>query len=181
MASLCKSGNVFIVKVCLTDGRRSSIRLGRCTPQNAAAVKRHIERMQESVRLATPLHGATSEWLSRVGDPLHDRLVRAHLCKPKKLSDGTVSVSAMADAYLARRVDLKPQSLAALRTTRNKLVDFFGSDRPIGTLTAADAQDFRRMASSKLAAATTAKVTMIARQFFADAVNREWTTKNPFV
>jgi hypothetical protein len=43
------------------------------------------------------------------------------------------------------------------------------------------AHDFRRAVATELAPATTAKVTMIARQNFADAVNRELITKKPFV
>ena len=181
MAHLQKSQDRFNVRVCHPRGHRSAIRLGRCTAQNAKAVKGHIERMVESIELAMPLPPATTFWLSRIGDRMHERLVRIQLCEPRGGRPVGITMAGMVDAYIARRVDLKPQSLKAIRTTRNKLVAFFGACRVVNTITVAEAHDFRRAVATEVAPATTAKVTMIARQYFADAVNRELITKNPFV
>lgn len=180
MASVCFENERFMVRVRLSDGRRCKVRLGRCSRQNAKVVKNHIERMEESVRLAMPLAPATQAWLDRVSDQLYDRLRRAHLCGPRNQISDRMTLAQMIDAYIARRIDLKPESLAALRTARNKLIAFFGGDRTLASFTIADAQDFHRAMRMKLARATTAKLIVNARQFFADAVNRELTTKNPF-
>jgi hypothetical protein len=44
----------------------------------------------------------------------------------------------MLDGYIGRRTDLKEWSIKMLRQTRDKLVSFFGENRLIGTITAAN-------------------------------------------
>lgn len=67
-----------------------------------------------------------------------------------------------------------------LKQARVKLVRFFGPERDIRKITVADAKDFKRAMSVGVSVAYTAKLVVLSRQFFADAVDRELLEKNAF-
>ncbi len=180
MAYLHRSNGRVVIQVRLPDGRRTSIRLGKVDARTAAGVKIRIEQLEDSAFTGMSIPSETAMWLMQINDKLHDRLARAHLCKPRESGQYGMKLEAMLDGYLKRRTDLKPQSLAALRTTRNRLIAHFGAGKHVSSFTSADADDFRRALKPELAKATIAKMTVLARQFWADAVRREITTKNPF-
>ena len=56
----------------------------------------------------------------------------------------------------------------------------FGPDRAIGTITAADAADFKRWVAKDVSVAYVAKLVLLSRQFFKNAVDSETLEKSPF-
>jgi integrase len=93
---------------------------------------------------------------------------------------GHMPLAKMIDEYIARRTDLKPETLKAHKQTRDKLVAFFGADKPIGSITAAEAADYKRARAMVDAGAYVSKQIQLARQYFNDAVDRELINKSPF-
>lgn len=67
-------------------------------------------------------------------------------------------LTAFVDSYLAQRLDLKPQTLTAMRQSRIWLLRHMGEDRRIDRVTPADADDYKaHMVETGLAKATIAK------------------------
>ena len=97
------------------------------------------------------------------------------------------------DRYFASRGDVKESTLTHWRQARRSLLDFFGADRHLDTISAGDAKDFERWLKTPtarknsysgqnkgLAPNTVRKRCGDAKQFFSDAVDREILSRNPF-
>ncbi|MEZ6050029.1 MAG: tyrosine-type recombinase/integrase, partial [Planctomycetaceae bacterium] len=94
------------------------------------------------------------------------------------------------DGYIADRDDVKSSTSTIWRRTRAHLRAFFGADRLLRDVTAGDAKDFRRCLLSgptkswpkkrRLADDTVRRTCGIAKQFFADALDRGMIERNPF-
>lgn len=164
------------------DGRRRQVRLGKVDQRTAEGIKLHIERLVASRRSAMPTSPDTAAWLNLISDELHEAISKMGLTDSRNnASKGDMPLSSMLDAYIQRRLgDLKPWTIIKLGHGKVNMVKFFGEDRKIGSITAAEAQDFRRDLSARYAEATVAKFVMLARQFFHDAVDRELVPVNPF-
>jgi len=164
------------------DEKRRTIRLGKCDQRTAAGVKLHIERLQESKRTGMPLHTDTVNWLGSIGDELHQRIARCGLINPREVAGvEDITLGGMTTAYIERReTDMKPWSIKMLKQGRGKLVGFFGESKAVGEITVAEAMDFKRNLASQHSGAYVAKIVLISRQFFKDAVDRELLVKSPF-
>lgn len=181
MASISNSNGRRTIQFVCADGKRRSIRLGQTDGRTAEGVKLHIERLIESQFANMPLHADTAAWLRGINHTLHDRISRTGLCPPRlTAARGQMPLRTMLDNYIGRRTDLKDGSLKMLKQTRDKLVEFFGEEKPIGSITAADAADFKRARRLNNAEGYVAKQVSIARQFFKDSVERELLVSNPF-
>jgi hypothetical protein len=90
-----------------------------------------------------PLHVDTVNWLASISDELHDRLARVRLTSARKQSsDGPLMLAKMVDDYIERRrADMKPWSITTLKQSRDKLVEFFGKDKAVHTITIAATPD----------------------------------------
>jgi integrase len=109
--------------------------------------------------------------------------------------DLRVSVPTLAqfiDAYIASRTDVKQNTVIWNRQTRRNLVGFFGGTTRLDGITSGEAKDFRRWLTSPknrdkpseggqgLGENTARKRCAIAKQMFADAMDRELINRNPF-
>jgi len=181
MASITNTNGRRTIQFRAADKKRRSIRLGKMDGRRALGVKLHVEHLIASKFSGMPLHVETASWLSGLDDTLHGRLARVGLCDPRLVGmRGHMPLAKMLDECIARRTDLKPETLKAHQQTRDKLVKFFGADRPIGSITAAEAADYKRARSKVDSGAYVSKQIQLARQFFSDAVERELIDRNPF-
>ncbi len=162
------------------EGSRKSIRLGKVSRRSAEGVLVRVEELLAASIHGQPLSRETSVWLEGIGDRLHDRLARAGLCKGRQVApiarlDGFIS------AYIAKRIDLKPGSRAVLEQAHKSLVEHFGADRPMHSITPGDADAWRlAMVAEKLAEATIRKRTQAAKQFARAAVRQRLIAEDPF-
>jgi integrase len=182
MASISNNGGRRSIQFVGEDDKRRTIRLGKCDQRTAAGVKLHIERLEESKRTGMPLHTDTVNWLGSIGDELHQRIARCGLINPREDAEvEDITLGGMTTAYIERRkADMKPWSIKMLKQGRGKLVGFFGEGKAVGEITAAEAMDFKRNLASQHSGAYVAKIVLISRQFFKDAVDRELLVKSPF-
>jgi integrase len=181
MSCLNKSGRHRTIQFVGADGRRRSIRLGKISEQDAVGIKLHVDRLIQSKFGNMPVPGDTASWLGGINEVLYDRLVRGGLCQPRAIDmRGQKRLGEMLDEYIARRNDLKDGSIKMLKQSRDKLVEYFGADKLIGSITAADAADFKRTRLKTDAAGYVSKQIQLSRQFFKDAVEREILDKSPF-
>ena len=85
------------------------------------------------------------------------------------------------DAYVAGRTDVKPATRTHFGHTRRNLVEFFGPDRPLNSITAGDADDWRRaLIGQGLADNSVRRRSGIAKQFFRAAIRKKLLADNPF-
>jgi hypothetical protein len=181
MASVNKESGRRIIQFVSADQKRRSVRLGKCEQRTAEGVRLHVERLIESQTTGMPLHSETSGWFAGISDDLHDRLVRAKLTQPRVDFRRGILLGDMLDQYIARRLaDMKPWSIKMLRQCKDKLIGFFGKDKPVAAITAADAMDFKRSLATEHSVAYVAKLVLLSRQFFRDAVDSEILAKSPF-
>lgn len=86
-----------------------------------------VEALLSAAVTQQPLDRQTSEWLASLDDGLHEKLAAIGLVKPRQAR----SLKAWLGAFLDSRSDLKPESKRKLKQTRQKLLAFFGEDKPL--------------------------------------------------
>ncbi len=183
MASLSynpKTGRATIQYVA-ADGRRPSIRLGRCTKRQAEAAQLHVEDLIACLTTGGSPKTATAEWLADVPRIIRKRLERAGLVGSRRRPE-TPMLGAWVAGYVEGRPDVKPATATVYGHTRRNLVEFFGESRRLDQITPADADAFRvhLKAKEKLADNTVRRRLGIAKQFLRAAVRKRLLVSNPF-
>ena len=94
------------------------------------------------------------------------------------------------DGYYSKQTTAKETTKTVWRRSKNHLVAFFGAKRLLSSITTGDAKDFRLYLlgtettdgkpKKPLAENTVRQTCGIAKQFFADAVERGLIDRNPF-
>ncbi len=85
MASVAKDGNGGqrrILFIDPTDGRRRTLRLGKCSERIAEGVGRHVEELVAAKIRGHGVSPATTAWLIEISDTLHGRLAKVGLVEP---------------------------------------------------------------------------------------------------
>src|ERR1700733_3767082 len=101
MASVSNQRGRRTVQFIGTDGKRQTIRLGKCDQRTAEGVKLHVERLVGASKTGMPLHVDTVNWLASIGDELHARLARTGVTSPRHTAANDVlTLGAMVDAYI---------------------------------------------------------------------------------
>lgn len=155
--------------------------MGKLSQRDAESVLTHVRKLEAAVNTGGTPELSALLWLETINVTLHGRLAANGLCKPRVQVDAKViTVGGLVDAYLARRTDLKLNTRNTLRLCRRHLVAFFGEDRDVTAICTADAKDWRRATRGSYSEATTAKSVKLARQIWADAVERGYIKSNPF-
>jgi hypothetical protein len=195
MASIAKDRNghrriLFVAP----DGRRPTIRLGKVSQRAAEAVKYRVEQLLAAKLTGHAVDADTACWLAEREPRLLDKLTRAGLIAPRERTT-MLTLGEHLSRYVARRADVKPNTLANWRHTQRLLLQYFGAGRPLDSITVGDSRDWERWlktgearehryagreANEGLAPNTVRKRVANAKQFFQDAVQRELLTRNPF-
>lgn len=160
--------------------RRRSIRLGKIKARAAQLIKLRIEQLVAARKNGVRDDPELRQWLKGISDELHTKLARVDLVTPR-MKKQDVAPKPFLDGYLKRRNDVKPATYEVWKQPMRNLVEYFGADRDITTITVAEALDFRQhLVGSKLAATTVAKRLQFVRTFFNDARRRKLIKENPF-
>ncbi len=161
-------------------GRRHSIRLGKVTSKVAGAIKLRVERLIEARQANLPVDHETATWLAGIGDDLAGRLAAAGLV-PARAAATTTTLGPFLEAFIAGRTDVGKGTANGYRTSRNRLVEYFGAGRDMAAVTEDDADAFVIWLKGRgYAQATVGREVKHARQFFAAAIRRRLLTANPF-
>ena len=161
-------------------GGRRTIALGGIDKRTADGIRGYVERLANAKRFGLPIDYDAAAWLAKIGDALHGRLAAAGLV-PSRHAIAVVTLADIIDTFTSRRGgSVKASTRAVWTQARNHLIGYFGGTRPAADITPADADDFRRGLRAKYSEATTAKMTMVAKAFFRDAVRRKVIDASPF-
>ena len=174
------------------DGSRKTLRLGKIDRKSAEAINRHVESLLSSKIGGQPIPRETATWLTGIGESLRDKLVAVGLVQTVSGINGT-KLGEFLSAYMAKRTDIKPASLLAVEQVVRNLTTYYGVDRHISSITAGEAEDFKRWLTSDartrggvqektpgLSPATVAKRLQRSSAIFNDAYKRKLISENPF-
>ena len=182
MASLCRDVHGgWRVLFCGADDKRYTVRLGKCSSKAASTCKVMIERLIEAQRLGTALDGPTAAWVHNLDGTLRDRLRRVGLLQGPPQQ----SIEKFLNDYIEqrrRRGDVAEGTARGWDVTARRLLEFFGADKALHTITAGDAERWAAWlrADCKLAENTVRRWSGWAKQFFAHAVRHKLIPENPF-
>jgi integrase len=187
-----KRSTAYRVEFYLGDNsRRKRIWLGKMAKQQGETVKSRIEYLIAARENGTSPDPETSRWVATVGDDLHAKLADHALVAARE----KVTVAKLAeflDGYISRRTDTKHSTRTLYGNVRRNFAEYFTAGRLLGSITSAEADDWRRwLATLKnadepkkggqgLAPETVRQRCRIAKQFFRDAVRRKLIPESPF-
>lgn len=197
MASAYKQKNgLRVIDFTGADGKRKCLRVGRMPKDKAESLCRLIEELLAAKMLSEPLGRDTARRLRGLDPKLRERLGALGVIAPQ----ASAALGAFIDAYIERRSSpelgqdaVKANTVTVWKRARAHLVAFFGEAKLLREISPGDAKDFRlyllsekrdatgkRVVKRKLCETTTRKMCGFAKQFLADAVDRELLDRNPF-
>jgi integrase len=160
------------------DGKRHSIRLGKCSMREAEEIRRRIEVIDSARRRRTALSAEMSEWLIDIDNSIHARLASAGLVEARVRSHPTLALL-LKEFFNAAQV--KQGTKTTYKQTEVSLLEYFGGNRTLASITELEADKFRQFLKGKeLAEATIAKRIKTARSMFKQALRWKMVASNPF-
>ena len=173
----------------MADRRRLTIRLRKCDVRHADEIKARVEELVRCAVTGAAWSHDTSRWIRDLDIELYEKIANVGLL-PKRLRPDQITLETFVDDYIASRGDVKPATATVYGHTRRCLVEKFGTKRLLADITAGDAAAWRRWLRAPkdaadpadggqgLALNTANRRCGIAKQFFADAVERRLILEN---
>jgi integrase len=165
------------------NGKRVTVRLGKMTVADAREVKTKVECILSANISQRGYDNATAQWIASVPDSLADKLGNKGLIprRKKKVPVPSTTLGDFLAGYLIRRIDVKPATQEVWRTNIRSLKIHFGETCELSAINEGDAEDYKLYLIGRgLASTTIHKRLQFARQFFKDAVKRQFVSTNPF-
>jgi len=189
MASLIKHKNgTRLVQVVCPDKQRRVVRLGKIGEAEARTIAEHIAHLAECAKYPDrPINKATDRFVGKLFSDsakhwLYDRMAAAGLVTPRDIPEEieAAKLGNFITAYIAGRTDIEEGTLYNLKRVRQRLVDFFGEDKPICDITPADCDAWKIWLQDRVGPNTTRRSCGRAKQFFRWAVRKRLLAENPF-
>lgn len=171
--------------------KQKSLRLGKCSERNALLALSAMEHLLEAKQHDAAPHHDGVRWLDKIDDRLHARVVALGLAQPRDTA--VVTLGMLLDRFDAAAA-VKASTRAAYKQTTDSLRASLGADTPLGLLTPADADGWRKSiaepvkvtdddgkeTTKQLAPATVAKRVHVARAIFKRAIRWGLIPSSPF-
>jgi integrase len=180
MASITTRAGRRAVQFVAPDGKRFTLSLGKVSQRAADQFAGFVDRLLAARKAGLPLDGPTAAWLAGLPPATRQRLAAAGLIDAPADERPAVALGDFLTQYIAGRDDVKALTTRNLRAAAAELIAFFGEDRRIDAITAADADDYRRALRRRLSENTVRRLCGRARQFFRAAIRRRLLSENPF-
>jgi integrase len=159
------------------DGKRRSVRLGKTPMKTAEKIRTHIEALSAASISHTSMDNETAAWLAKIGNDLHEKLAAVGLTAQRQAA----RLGEFLAGFIAnRQSSAKPNTIMNLEQAKRRLVEHFGADRDMRSITPADADVWAAALAEKYAPATAGRTIKRARQFFKLALRNKVVTENPF-
>jgi integrase len=177
MASITRETNGRrTIQFMAADGKRRSIRLGKVTQRLAEEIKVKVEFLVAAMTAGLPLDGETTAWVARLGDDLAGKLAAVGLIPPRK----SARLKGFIDDYIVGRRDTKPRTALNMKGSRGRLVEYFGEEKDLRSITPADADGWLCWLKENYSRGTAGRDVRRVRQFFRAAVRGKLIDANPF-
>lgn len=189
------------------EGKRRAIWLGNANATYAEQWRGHVEHLAQCAKDHSPYCAATTKWLRGLTGRERAKLETVGLVAlvqptaPAPRNEAPETLGPFVDWYVGRR-KAKPATVAKWLQVQSALVRYFGTDRRLDAITAADAEAWREWLAAEgnvregrerkgkdgkkirgrtdLADNTVRRRTGIARQFFSHAIKARRIADNPF-
>ncbi len=160
------------------SNRRRTLRVGKVPIKTANSIRVHVERLVSSQITGHAVDDVTALWVSNLDQKMTKKLSNAGLIAARESS----MLGELVDSFIRLRDgDVKPRTMMKYKGVRKHLIDHFGENRPIKSLTAADAKEFRAYLIQKGKSENTIrKICGVSKTFINLAIDKELLTKNPF-
>jgi integrase len=182
MASLCTYDNNTKHRIVFTgpDGKRKTIWLGTLNKSLCQTTHRMVQKLVQAKIVDEAPPDQVTRWLVGISPALMGKLIRAGLVDERPEAPKH-PLGAFIDSYIAGRANLKPNTLRNFQQSRRLLVEHFGADRDLTSITPAEAKAYREgMIREGRARSYMGREVRRARQFFTDAVDQQLIATNPF-
>ncbi|MBI1348986.1 tyrosine-type recombinase/integrase [bacterium] len=178
MASITSQKNgCRILQYIAQDRKRRTIRLGKMPAKQADQIRRMVEALVASQITGFAPDDEVSRWVARLDDYLAGKLSEVGLI-PRRES---LRLGPYLDSYITSRSDVKPGTRSMYLQTRNALVTFFTTDKPLREITPGDADEWVLwMMRQEWAPNTCRKRSAIAKLFFNAALRKKLISESPF-
>lgn len=152
----------------VTPGRRQiarkryRVRLTGWSDERVSWAKDHVEKLVQAAKSGRPIELSTLRWVQRdAPDALRHALAESGLVEDRR------ALRAAVDSWIDERSSrVKPERLADLERVGDSLVDTFGVDAPVESISERSMDDWLSIVSDDHAPNTIAKYCRAARQFF---------------
>ncbi len=159
------------------DGKRRSVRLGKVPQRTAESTKVRIEHLAIAAATGAPLEPETAEWVEEREPELLDKLAAVGLIPKRQFA----ALGEFIDRYITSRVDVKPGTKEVWRQGKLGLVNFFGAEKSLRSITAGDADNYKmHMIGQGLAPMTVRKRLQFAKTVFRAMVKHKLIGSSPF-
>jgi integrase len=168
---------------------RHSVRLGAVSRAKAEGIRERIEMLNLATSSDYSWDAQIAAWVAKLSPTLHDKLAKVGLVPPRARAE-RATLGPFVAAYIARRANVKAGTAIVYGHVQRGLLAYFGPDKPLREIHRGDASDFRAwLALPKgegdeqkpgLGENTIRRRCGVARQFFADALDRKLIDANPF-
>jgi hypothetical protein len=174
-----RNGSRRLLYVDPRDGRRRTLWLGSVSKRIGEDVKGKFESLLNSIALGVSFDPDVTVWLNRLSNDFYGKLVSLDLVPPRQAAP-SATLGPFIQGYIDSRVDLKERSKWMLRQAQQSLIAYFGADKALQDINAADAELWRlSMVAQGLADATVRKRCAHAKQFFARARRQKLVESDP--
>ncbi len=159
--------------------------IGKKAEQQARAVAGHLEDLANAKAHGIRASAEAIAWSASLEKRNREKLVRWGLVEASEqvtIAESNRSLGAFVDAYLKTRTDAKATTITNYKQTRRLLVEYFGESKALASITAADAEKWRRwlLGDKELAQPTVSKHVKRAKTLFAEAVSDRILKASPF-
>jgi integrase len=164
-----------------TDGnqKRKTLRLGKCSVKDAQKIATKVDELNFAKTNNTVMGLEAASWLRGIGDQLHGKLAAVGLIEARESTE----LQTFLRGYIESRTDLKASTIGKYENVENRLLEYFKSNRSIGTITAGDAEEFARWLRnlpSVKSDNTVRKAIQLCKTIFGHAVKKQLIGSNPF-
>jgi integrase len=181
MASVNRDSKGWRVEFTIPGQRRKPLRLGGIAEKSAREIGRHVERIIESKKTGLPPAADTQNWLLGLPDKLRNQLIRLGLIEDSGRRASNL-LGGFLSEYLSSRTDIEKSTKTNLETAKRWLIEFFGEQRELDSITPGEADQYRIWLGSvgKQAPNTVKRLCGRAKEFFRAALRRRLVRENPF-
>lgn len=161
------------------NGKRSEICLGKLSVKDAKTIQTKIDAIISAKRSQRPFDAELSDWISNLENKLADRLAELGLISHRE-KRFVPTIKAFTDDYISKRLDAKSRTISIFRQAQRSLIDHFGPNRTLDSITPGEMNDWQRwMLGQGLAENTHRKRAAIVKQFFKAAISHKLIRENP--
>jgi hypothetical protein len=121
------------------DGKRKTIRLGKCPQRTAEAVKVKVEALVTAKLTGHAVEDEVARWVASLDTTMTAKLAAVGLIPKRE----TAMLGNFLDNYVDGRTDVKGSTAQVYGHTKRNLINFFGREKLLREITPGDADEWR--------------------------------------